>query len=152
MVNATSTQSWEKSKPIEVNLHVENRKSVRFNDYATLYYQWSNSPELPESYSSKIVFHTDEDGEVQSAYCGWQNHFDAETGRCTFDLSVFEQRPDGSYDRADEQQEEQCYSESVLRSLLERTGFEVLGVFGDFDRSVPESRCERWHFVARCKK
>lgn len=95
---------------------------------------------------------TDEDGQLQAVYCGWQNHFDRETGRCTFDLSVFEQRADGGYDRADEQQEEQCYDETTLRCLLERTGFEVLGVFGDLSRNAPDPVCERWHIVARCKK
>lgn len=95
---------------------------------------------------------TDEDGTAQSAYCGWQNHFDAETGICEFELSVFEQTADGRYERADEVQRERCYDEQTLCSLLKRTGFEMIGVFGDWQFSVPDETCERWYIVARCKK
>lgn len=95
---------------------------------------------------------TDKEGGAQAVYCGWQNHFDADTGLCDFDLSVFEQRADGSYDRADEQQRERCYDQRQLRELLELCGFEVLGCFGAWDFSLPQKDCERWYFVARCIK
>ncbi len=95
---------------------------------------------------------TDEDGSARSVYCGWQNHFDADTKLCDFDLSVFEQRADGQYCRDDEQQRERCYSEGELRTLLEQAGFEVVGCFGAWDFSLPQAECERWYFVARCIK
>lgn len=94
----------------------------------------------------------DEDGVERAAYCGWQNHFDEQTGICEFDLSVFEQNADGSYDRADEQQKERCYDEATLRTLLERTGFELLGIFSGYDREIVTDESERWYFVARCIK
>ncbi len=95
---------------------------------------------------------TDGDGEYRSAYCGWQNHFDAETGICEFDLSVFEQDASGRYERADEQQRERCYDEKTLRALLRETGFEVLGISGGYDRAPITPKSERWYLVARCKK
>ena len=95
---------------------------------------------------------TDEDGIERSAYCGWQNHFDEQTGICEFDLSVFERNENGSYARADEQQRERCYDEATLRGLLEQTGFSVLGIFSDYDRSPITDTSERWYFVARCNK
>ena len=95
---------------------------------------------------------TDGEGRTQSAFCGWQNCFDADTGICEFELSVFEQKEDGSYDRADETQRERCYDESTLRALLEDTGFEWIGTFGDWQFSAPDETCERWYIVARCKK
>jgi len=95
---------------------------------------------------------TDEDGGIQAVYCGWQNHYDEQTGVCTFDLSLFEEREDGGYDRSDESQCERCYSQEELRKLLEQTGFELLGCFGDWDFSEPKDDCERYYFVARAKK
>lgn len=94
----------------------------------------------------------DEDGCVQAVYCGWQNHYDEQTGICTFDLSLFEEREEGGYDRSDEQQQERCYSKEQLSTLLEQTGFEVLGCFGGWDFSEPKDNCERYYFVARAKK
>ncbi len=94
----------------------------------------------------------DEDGNVLAVYCGWQNHYDRETGICTFDLSLFEEREDGGFDRSDEQQNERCYSREQLHKLLEQTGFELLGCFGDWDFSEPQENCERYYFVARAKK
>jgi SAM-dependent methyltransferase len=95
---------------------------------------------------------TDEEGNTQAVYCGWQNHYDQQTGLCTFDLSLFEEREDGGYDRSDEQQTERCYTQEQLETLLKETGFEVLGCFGDWDFFKPEQYCERYYFVARAKK
>ena len=87
-----------------------------------------------------------------AVYCGWQNHFDEDAGLCTFDLSLFEQTPNGLYERSDEQQCERMYTREQLTELLRSTGFEVLSCFGGWDMSEPEADCQRWYFVARCKK
>lgn len=92
------------------------------------------------------------DGEPPfSVYCGWQNHYDAESGICDFYLSLFEER-DGAYLRSDEHQRERAYSLDVVKRLLGESGFELLGCFGDFDMSAPKESCERWYLVARAKK
>ena len=88
----------------------------------------------------------------RNVFCGWQNDFDAESGRCLFRLSLFEETEDGRYERADEEQEEQCYDRQTLEALLTGTGFEVLGCFGDLHFGAPDERTPRWYFVARCKK
>ncbi len=95
---------------------------------------------------------TDEDGSARSVYCGWQNHFDEETNLCTFDLSLFEEREDGGYDRSDEMQTERCYTREQLEMILKETGFEILGCFGAWDFSQPKEECERYYFVARAIK
>lgn len=94
----------------------------------------------------------EDDGAEGEVFCGWQNHFDEQTGLCTFDLSLFEQTPNGSYERSDEQQCERMYSREQLSALLEACGFEVLGCFGDWSMAEPMEDCQRWYFVARCKK
>lgn len=93
-----------------------------------------------------------EEGQSVSTYCGWQNHYDATTGICTFDLTLFEQMEDGSYRRFDEQQKERCYTKDALRRCLEQAGFEWLGLYGDYSFGAPTDTSERWYIVARCKK
>lgn len=91
------------------------------------------------------------DGE-RNVFCGWQNEYNKETGLCRFYLSLFSEGEDGRYDRSDEEQTEQCYSEDALRSALDRAGFDLCGLFGGFDFSAPAPTTERWHIVARTRK
>ena len=89
---------------------------------------------------------------THAVYCGWQNHYDEQSGICDFDLSLFEENEDGSYTRADEHQQERCYDRATLERLLADCGFEVLGVFGDYQFSEPTATTPRWYIAARCKK
>ncbi len=91
-------------------------------------------------------------GQGRAVYCGWQNSYDAESGICDFYLSLFEEGEDGRYDRADEHQRERCYTLAALRSLLERSGFALLGVWSDYDFSAPCEDTPRWYVAARCIK
>jgi len=86
------------------------------------------------------------------AYCGWQNSYDEQTRLCSFALSVFSESEDGSYQRADEEQTERCYTQAELYEALQRNRLEPLGCFGDFDFKTPASDCERWYIVAKAKK
>ena len=88
----------------------------------------------------------------ENAYCGWQNEYDSETKLCSFYLSVFTEEEDGRFSRADEVQTERCYSKEELSLALQECGFEVIGFFGGYDFSEPQSDCERWYIVARAKK
>ena len=88
----------------------------------------------------------------RGVYCGWQNQYDPATGVCDFYLSVFEEREDGSYVRSDEHQQERCYSADTLRKALTESGFEVLGIFGDYEFREPVADTPRWYFAARAKK
>ena len=90
--------------------------------------------------------------EDETAYCGWQNEYDRETGICDFYLSLFEEQEDGSYERSDEHQRERCYDQETLCRLLSEAGFEVLGLFGDYSGAEIKETTERWYFVAKAKK
>ena len=94
---------------------------------------------------------TDEE-ERAAIFCGWQNRFDPETGICDFDLSIFEELPDGHYRRADEHQQERCYGRDELLDALTANGFELLGVWSDYRFSAPTDTTERWYIAARAKK
>ncbi len=93
---------------------------------------------------------TDTNGNV--AYCGWQNEYDEENGLCNFYLSVFTEDERGKYIRSDEVQTERCYSKEQLFQSLERSGFEIIGFFADYEFSAPTDDCERWYIVAKAKK
>ena len=93
-----------------------------------------------------------EDEPPRAVFCGWQNSFDKESGICDFYLTVFDENEDGTYSRSDEHQRERCYSLDIIKNQLEHTGFEFLGVFGDFEFSAPSETAERWYIAARAKK
>ncbi|MBO7302638.1 MAG: hypothetical protein J6U68_00450, partial [Clostridia bacterium] len=60
-----SNGSWIKSKSIKVSVYNKEDKG-RFNDYVTVYYQWSDdSNDTFTTYSSKLTFHYREDGEAE---------------------------------------------------------------------------------------
>ncbi|MBQ9773069.1 MAG: class I SAM-dependent methyltransferase [Clostridia bacterium] len=99
------------------------------------------------------LVYADEAGEERiPVFCGWQNTYHAESGLCDFDLSIFEELPDGTYRRADEHQTERCYTLDAVRNTLERAGFTLLGAWSDYQFSSPDARTERWYFAARAIK
>ena len=96
----------------------------------------------------EIVYGENDSGVV---YCGWQNFYHPETGMCEFDLSLFEELPNGTY-RRDEQQTEYCYSLQDVQSALQKAGMEFLGVWSDYHFSPIEKETPRWYFAARAIK
>ncbi len=90
--------------------------------------------------------------EDETAFCGWQNEYDRETGICDFYLTLFEENEDGTYERSEEHQQERCYGKETLHRLLEQAGFQVLGTFGDYDFSEPGPETERWYIAAKAIK
>lgn len=70
-VSTQSTATWSKSRSVDVYLNTES--NGRFNDYATVYYQWCSVQEAPATYSSKVTFHTNADGEIMKTIIGTGN-------------------------------------------------------------------------------
>lgn len=113
-----------------------------------------NTPyKFEKIYSDNAYIHEIYDDESAINYfCGWQNEYDNDTKLCTFYLSVFTENENGTYNREDEVQTEKCYSLDSIKNHLKICGFELLGVFADFDFNKPTDTSERWHIVARAKK
>lgn len=103
-------------------------------------------------YGSNAYILECEDDDGFFDYCGWQNEYDKGTNLCKFYLTVFSETDKGKYTRSDEEQIERCYNMSEIEHLLKDNGFELLGVFEDFEFNLPKPECERWHFVARAIK
>lgn len=104
-------------------------------------------------YSDNSYIHeiTDEENKI-NYFCGWQNEYDKETGLCRFYLSVFTENEDGTYTREDEEQTEKCYELEKIKKLLAECGFELCGIFADFNFNSVTDTTERWHIVAKAKK
>lgn len=101
----------------------------------------------------ELVWDEGTDTEERAAvYCGWQNSYHPQTEICDFDLSVFEELPNGSYRRADEHQQERCYTMEEIKNALQKANLELLGVWSDYGFSELSETTERWYFAARAKK
>ncbi len=93
------------------------------------------------------AFVLEEDGVV----CTWQNYYNSKTKMCDFYLSVFSEDSDGKYIRGDENQRERMYTVRQLKAYLSESGFEIKGIFSDYDfNDADEQRDERLYFV--CQK
>ena len=90
--------------------------------------------------------------DADGAVCCWRNYFDEESGICQFDLSVFTENEDGTYSRSDAVQEEKCYTKEQLTRALKKAGFELLGIFEDYDFTPAADGDDRWYIAARCIK
>lgn len=79
----------------------------------------------------------------------WENHMDEQSGLLEMDLHFFVKRPDGAYDRIDENQIQRAYREEDIRKLLRKNGFEVLGIFDAFTEKPVNGESQRMQFAAR---
>ena len=70
-----------------------------------------------------------------------------ESDGVTMDVTLFTKRPDGSYERLDEQHRQYAYTEEEIISALERNGFQVLCVEGHLGEDKEQS--DRLVFLAR---
>lgn len=112
-----------------------------------------NSPyKFEHIYGNNAYLLEDETDDGHRVLCGWQNEFDKGSGLCRFYLSLFSEGEDGRYDRADEEQCERMFDEATLRAALDAAGFDLCGIFSDFDFSPITPTSERWHIVARTRK
>ena len=112
-----------------------------------------NSPyKFAHTYGNNAYILEDEDEDGRAVFCGWQNAFDPESRLCKFYLSLFSENEEGVYVRSDEEQTERCFDEAELRSALDEAGFDLCGMYADFDFSPVTDTTERWYVVARTRK
>ena len=112
-----------------------------------------NTPHKFENiYADNSYILEDESEDGCAVYCGWQNFYDAESRVCDFYLSVFTEGEKGEYYREDEHQRERCYTEREIKDALSEAGFEMIGIYSDFDFREAAESDERWYFVTRAKK
>lgn len=87
--------------------------------------------------------------EDEGMYVGWQNSYDPDEGLAYFYLALFEEGEDGRYSRTEMEQTERCYTMEEMREMLEHAGFEIVGVYSDYELTPAAEDDERWYFVCR---
>lgn len=87
--------------------------------------------------------------EDEGVLCCWQNQYDIPRQSCTFSLSVFEENPDGTWNRTDTVQRERCYSRQKLIRSLKKAGFSVEGIYTGFKMETDLDSACRWYIAAR---
>ncbi len=112
-----------------------------------------NSPyKFQHIYGHNAYVLEDEAPDGRGVLCAWQNEYNPETQLCRFYLSLFSEGEDGRYTRSDEEQCERCYGQAELMSALDAAGFDLCGIYADFDFSALTPETERWYVVARTRK
>ncbi|HBL84623.1 MAG: hypothetical protein A2Y17_10840 [Clostridiales bacterium GWF2_38_85] len=79
----------------------------------------------------------------------WQNS-NRKNGTHILDITLFEEQPDGSYQRYDEQQRQKYFSLSTIDKLLKNQNFEFVAVFGDLKMGKITPDSEKYYIIARC--
>ncbi len=88
--------------------------------------------------------------ENEGVLCAWQNFYNAKSKICDFYLSIFTECEDGRYVRTDEHQRERMYTLRSVKKILSDCGFELCGVFSDYDFTEGnEEKDERLYIVAK---
>ena len=90
--------------------------------------------------------------EGEDSFCVWQNYYDPRSKLCDFYITLFKENRDGTYTRYDEVQTERMYTVRSVGSLLKKCGFELIGVYSDFDFTKGTDADERLYVVAKCIK
>ena len=85
--------------------------------------------------------------EDEGMYCGWQSALDPEEGMAYFYLSLFEEGEDGRYMRTDMEQCERVYTMADMKRMLSECGFDIVGIYSDYDMTEHTDEDERWYFV-----
>lgn len=65
------------------------------------------------------------------------------------DLSFFVQTSIGMYERVDELHKQRTYPLSFYKQALEKIGFQIQSVSGDFEKDYLPNEAERWFFVVK---
>lgn len=88
--------------------------------------------------------------EAENVLCAWQNVLhDDDIVEITLDF--FEKEENGLYSRCSDFITERAYSLDVIKNLLEESGFDVLGCFGDLTFEAPKDDEQRVVFAAAKK-
>ena len=90
--------------------------------------------------------------EQDGSFCVWQNYSDEKSKLCDFYITLFKEGQNGTYRRYDEVQTEKMYTLRTVKSLLKKCGFELIGVYSDFDFTEGTDNNERLYIAARCIK
>lgn len=87
--------------------------------------------------------------ETEETCCVWRTFFSQRTQVCTYQVDLFQLRPDGAWERTFEEHRERAWSRAQLCAWLEEAGFEKIAVTGDLSLRSPREDADRWIIRAR---
>ena len=82
-------------------------------------------------------------------FCTWENEFVPDSSICHFYLTLFSKNADGTWSRSEEYQRERMFTDRVLRTRLQKSGFSVLAAFADTDFTAPGETDPRRFYICR---
>ncbi|MDE5763957.1 MAG: class I SAM-dependent methyltransferase [Ruminococcus sp.] len=88
--------------------------------------------------------------ETDNLYCIWENTLVPETDEVKMNLEFFEREENGLYSRTSDRFSEKAYSEKDIENILTRSGFEILGKYGDDTFLPPAPDSQRIVYAVRC--
>ena len=86
--------------------------------------------------------------ETEDSFCVWRTFFSEKTQVCTYQVDLFRQNEEGTWDRDFEEHRERAWSEEQLRTWLAEAGFEKITVSGDMTSRPPRADEDRWIVTA----
>ena len=86
--------------------------------------------------------------ETEDSFCVWRTFFSEKTQVCTYQVDLFRQNEEGTWDRDFEEHRERAWSEKQLRTWLAEAGFEKITVSGDMTSRPPRADEDRWIVTA----
>ena len=87
--------------------------------------------------------------ETEDSFCVWRTFFSEKTGICTYQVDLFQENGQGSWNRAFEEHRERAWSREELESYLKDAGFCAVTVTGDLTSRPPRPEEDRWIFQCR---
>lgn len=86
--------------------------------------------------------------EREDVYCVWRTEYGKRSGICTYGVDLFTLRPDGTWDRSQEEHRQRAYEVEQLRAWLLEAGFTHIRTYGDCRMSAPREGEQRIYFTA----
>jgi len=82
----------------------------------------------------------------------WENYYDELSETNEYFVNIFILEEQGLYERYEEVHYQRAYKEELIKSLLVKTGFELLGVYDALTFSAPYKESEKIFFIAKAVK
>lgn len=86
--------------------------------------------------------------EREDIYCVWRTEYEKRSRLCTYWIDIFTRRPDGGWNRSEEEHRQRGYTVDELRTWLMDAGFTRIRTFGDCRMAAPRENEQRIYFAA----
>lgn len=82
--------------------------------------------------------------ETEDTFCVWRTFFSERTQICTYQVDLFQELENGTWERSFEEHREKAWTIEQLQAFLEDAGFGGITVTGDLTARAPKETEDRW--------